>query len=174
MKTKENALKAYICDIPDFPQKGVIFRDITPLLSNGNRFRQMIEALKKKIDGRVDYIVSIESRGFILGSALAYSMGIGFIPIRKAGKLPRKTFSQSYDLEYGRATIQIHRDAVKKGARVLIVDDVLATGGTARAAVKLAQKTGATVAGIYFLIELTALKGRQKLKGYPVSALMTY
>ena len=163
-----------IRSIPDFPKKGVLFRDITPLLSNGKQFRDCIRYFKKLSKPGVDCVISIESRGFILGSALACELGVGFVPIRKQGKLPHKTFRASYDLEYGQAVMEVHSDGLKRGARVVIVDDVLATGGTARAAVELMKKFDAKIAGIYFLIELEALKGRMKLKGLPVHSLVSY
>ena len=160
--------------IPDFPKKGIIFRDITPLLSDGKKFRACVRHFKKLTKKSVDYVISIESRGFILGSALACELGVGFVPIRKQGKLPHTTFSASYDLEYGEAVMEVHTDCFKRGASIVIVDDVLATGGTAKAAVDLAKKVGAKISGIYFLIELTALDGRSKLKGLPVHSLVKY
>lgn len=168
------SLKKSIRSIADFPKKGILFRDITPLLHNGPVFRHSIRRMASLAKGRVDCVVSIESRGFIFGSALAYALGAGFVPIRKEGKLPYKTFQTAYDLEYGRAVVEIHTDALKKGARVLIVDDVLATGGTVKAAIKLVERFGARIAGVYFLIELIALGGRRKLKDYPVKSLVSY
>lgn len=164
----------WIRDVPDFPKKGVLFKDITPLLLNGPVFSACIDRFAGLLRGRIDTVLSVESRGFILGSALANRLGIGFIPIRKQGKLPRKTYRMKYELEYGTAAVEIHRDALKKGSRVVIVDDVLATGGTMKAAVQLARKCNARVASILFLIELAALGGRRKLRGYPVSTLITY
>lgn len=160
--------------IPDFPKKGILFRDITPLLSDGKKFRACVRYFKKLSGSRIDYVISIESRGFIFGSALACELGVGFVPIRKQGKLPHKTFQAAYKLEYGQAVMEVHSDALKRGARVVIVDDVLATGGTAKAAVDLAKKLNAKIAGVYFLIELAALKGRDRLKGLPVHSLVTY
>lgn len=172
--TSIDSIKESIRMIPDFPIKGIQFRDITPLLLDKDKFRSCIDHLAKIAGPDVDYVISIESRGFILGSALAYALGVGFVPIRKAGKLPHKTHSVSYDLEYGTATVEIHADALKDGARVIIVDDVLATGGTAEAATRLVSKFHGTIAGIYFLIELEALKGRDRLGNFPVRSLVTY
>ena len=160
--------------IPDFPKKGILFRDITPLLSDGKKFRACIRHFKKLSGSGIDCVISIESRGFIFGSALACELGVGFVPIRKQGKLPHRTYQASYNLEYGKAVMEIHSDAVKRGARVVIVDDVLATGGTAKAAVDLVRKFNAKIAGVYFLIELLALEGRARLKGMPVHSLVTY
>lgn len=165
-------LKSLIRDIPDFPKKGVIYKDITPLLKEGESFKKIVDTLAERYkDRRIDYIASIEARGFVFGSALAYRMGKGLIPIRKKGKLPYKTMSVTYDLEYGTDTLEIHEDAVKKGDRVLIVDDLLATGGTAAAACDLVKKTGGEIEEISFVIELEFLKGRDKLKDYPVFSL---
>jgi adenine phosphoribosyltransferase len=170
----EANLKKSIRTIPDFPKKGVLFRDITPLLGHGPQFHLCICQMAKLIRDRADAVVSIESRGFILGSALAHALKIGFIPVRKEGKLPRKKHKASYDLEYGKAVIEMHQDALKKNSRVVIVDDVLATGGTARAAANLVKKSGAKIQGLYFLIELEKLGGRSKLKDYPVHSLIVY
>ncbi|MCG3176405.1 MAG: Adenine phosphoribosyltransferase [Candidatus Omnitrophica bacterium] len=167
-------LEDRIREVPDFPKKGILFRDITPLLMDGEAFGECVGRMAGLVRGKVDTVLSIESRGFIFGSALANRLGIGFIPIRKQGKLPHKTYRMEYELEYGTAAVEIHRDALKKGARVVIVDDVLATGGTMKAAVQLARKCGARVTSILFLIELAALGGRRKLRGYPVSTLITY
>lgn len=164
----------WIRDVPDFPKKGILFRDITPLLVNGPVFSACIDRFAGLLKGRIDTVLSIESRGFIFGSALANRLGVGFIPIRKIGKLPLKTYRMDYQLEYGTATVEIHRDALKKGARVVIVDDVLATGGTMKAVAALARKCGARVAAILFLIELEALGGRHKLRGHTVRSLITY
>jgi adenine phosphoribosyltransferase len=167
-------LREHIRAISDFPKKGVLFRDITPLLAHGKSFRNCIQRFKRLLAGPIDCVISIESRGFILGSALACELGVGFVPIRKQGKLPSKTHRASYKLEYGRAVMEVHTDALKRGARVIIVDDVLATGGTAKAALDLAKKFDAKIVGILFLIELAALGGRKKLKGYPVHSLVSY
>jgi adenine phosphoribosyltransferase len=167
-------LKESIRSIPDFPKKGVIFRDITPLLSHREKMRACIDHFVELTKGPVDYVISIESRGFIFGAALAYALGAGFVPIRKEGKLPYKKLSAQYDLEYGKAVMEIHADAIEKGARVVLIDDVLATGGTMAAAINLVQKFEGKIKGIYFLIELTFLPGREKLKGHPVEALIAY
>lgn len=170
----KDQVKNIIRSIPDFPKKGILFRDITPLLMDANAFKSCIDYFAKLPDGKIDYVISIESRGFILGSALSYALGAGFVPIRKAGKLPHKTFQSSYDLEYGSASVEIHVDAIHRGSRVILVDDVLATGGTMKAATDLVAKFGATIAGIYFLIELESLQGRKKLSGFPIHSLIHY
>ena len=171
---KKQAIEEWIRTIPDFPKKGILFRDITPLLANREMFRKCIKDLAGRVKGKVDCVASIESRGFILGAALAYELGTGFVPIRKEGKLPYKTHSASYDLEYGQATIQVHADAIKKGSKVILIDDVLATGGTMLAAIKLVNKLGGDIQGIYFLIELLALKGREKLKDRTIVSLIQF
>ncbi|HOD12357.1 MAG TPA: adenine phosphoribosyltransferase [Candidatus Omnitrophota bacterium] len=168
-------LNSCIRDIPDFPKKGILFKDITTLLNNKQAFARSIDLLAKEFQGkRIDHVISIESRGFIFGAALAYKLGAGFVPVRKKGKLPGKTKQVSYQLEYGTDTLEIHDDAIPRGSRVIIVDDLLATGGTVRAVTKLLRSFQAKVVGIAFLIELTFLKGRSKLKGYPIHALIQY
>jgi adenine phosphoribosyltransferase len=168
-------LKSLIRDVPDFPQQGVVFKDITPLLADEMAFSSVIDIIVVHFGrGNVDKVVGIEARGFILASPVAYHFGAGFIPVRKAGKLPWETESEEYELEYGTETLQIHRDAFLPGERVLIVDDVLATGGTARATAKLVERLGAKVVGIACLIELSFLKGRQKLEGYDFYSLISY
>lgn len=167
-------LKSYIRTIPDFPKKGILFRDITPILQDKNAFRKVIETFKNETPVEVKKVVAVESRGFILGSALAYLIGAGFVPIRKSGKLPWKKVKMEYDLEYGTDTIEIHQDAIKKGEKVVLVDDLLATGGTAFASVKLIEKCGGIVEKILFLIELEELSGRDKLKGYNVFSLIKF
>lgn len=168
-----NDLKSFIRDIPGFPKEGIIFKDITTLLKNGKKFREAVDMIAEELKGkRIDSIVSVEARGFIFGAALAYKTGAGIIPIRKKGKLPFKTYSVSYDLEYGKDTLEIHQDAIKKGDNVLIVDDLLATGGTSRAVIDLIEKMGGKVAALAFVIELLPLKGRDKLKGYNVVSLI--
>ncbi|MCX5677493.1 MAG: adenine phosphoribosyltransferase [Candidatus Omnitrophica bacterium] len=168
-----NDLKSYIRDIPNFPKQGIIFKDITTLLKNGKSFRETVDRFAGELkDKKIDIILGIEARGFIFGAALAYKLGVGIAPIRKKGKLPHKTHSVTYDLEYGKDTIEIHQDAFEKGARVLIIDDLLATGGTCRAVIDLVEKMGGKIEAIAFLIELTALKGREKLKGYPIVSLI--
>ena len=168
-------LKTYIRDVPDFPKKGIVFKDITTLLINADAFRDTIHALcNPHREQKPDAIVGIESRGFILGSAMAYELGVPFVPVRKPGKLPAETVREEYTLEYGKDAIEIHRDAIRKGMRVLIVDDLLATGGTASATVHLIQKLGGSVIGVSFLIELSFLKGRSLLKDIPIHTLISY
>ena len=168
-----NELKSYIRDIPGFPKEGIIFKDITTLLKDGKKFRDTVDIFAEKFkDKKIDIILSIEARGFIFGAALAYKLGAGLAPIRKKGKLPFKTHSVTYELEYGKDSLEIHQDAFQKGARVLIVDDLLATGGTCRAVIDLVEKMGGTIVSLAFLIELTALKGRDKLKGYDIVSLI--
>lgn len=158
-------VKSKIRDVVDFPKEGIIFRDITTALKDADTLKVMIDYLCEKFqDTKIDYIAGIESRGFIFGMPMAYKLNAGFVPIRKPKKLPAETYSQEYALEYGTDKIEIHRDAIPAGANVLIVDDLLATGGTAEAACKLVKKTGANLVGIAFLIELEALQGREKLK----------
>jgi adenine phosphoribosyltransferase len=168
-------LKKYIRSIPDFPIKGVMFRDITTLLKEPDGINQTIEELLKFAEGAaIDKIVGIESRGFIFGSLLAQRLGVGFIPARKPGKLPAETESQTYQLEYGEDSIEIHKDAINQKDKVLIHDDLLATGGTAAATVKLVEKLGGDVVQLSFIIELTFLKGRDKLKGYDIKSIISY
>jgi len=168
-------LEIIIRDVPDFPKKGIIFKDITTLLQDGEAFRLASNRmLKKYLDVRIDKVIGIEARGFIFGGVLAYKLGCGFVPARKPGKLPYSTIREEYTLEYGTNALEIHDDSIASGERVLIVDDLLATGGTALAAAKLVEKLGGEVAGIEFLIELGFLQGREKLAGYKVSSLITY
>jgi adenine phosphoribosyltransferase len=172
--TKIN-LSEHIRSIPDWPKKGILFRDITPLLGNPEAFAQAIDLLIKPYkDKKIDFVAAVEARGFIFGSAAAAKLGAGFVPIRKKGKLPYKTQTVSYDLEYGADTLEIHTDAIKKNSKVLMLDDLLATGGTMAAACRLVEKTGGTVEGISFLIELADLNGREKIKKYNVSAVLKY
>ena len=159
-------------DVPDYPQAGVVFKDITPLLADGKAFAAVVDALAVT-HGPVDKVAGIEARGFILAAPVANRLGVGFVPIRKQGKLPGATFAQEYDLEYGTATIEVLTDAFVPGERVLVIDDVLATGGTARATADLVQRAGARVAGLAVLLELSFLNGRARLAGFPVSALLT-
>lgn len=162
-------------DIPDFPIEGIIFKDITPVLSDFNALTQAIEEMEKQVDfSKIDKIAGIESRGFIFGSILSYKNRKPFVPIRKKGKLPYETLSESYALEYGEATIEMHIDAVGKGDRVLIVDDLLATGGTTAATAKLIEKAGGTVGGMLFMIELDFLAGRKNVAKYPVFSIIHY
>jgi adenine phosphoribosyltransferase len=161
--------------VPDFPQKGIIFRDITPLLLNAAALQNVVDRLAAPFgDERIDYVAAIESRGFILGAPLAISLGCGLIPIRKLGKLPRRTISREYSLEYGTNHLEMHVDAIRPGNRVLIVDDVLATGGTARAAVDLVTEAGGTTVATAFLLEISVLKGRAALMGTTVLSLLNY
>lgn len=170
-----NDLKKHIRDIPNFPQEGIIFKDISTLLKNKDAFKKSIDTLAKKFKSeRIDYIVGVEARGFIFGSALAYKLGAGFIPVRKKGKLPYKTNSITYKLEYGTDTLEIHEDALPKKARVLVVDDLLATGGTITAVVDLVKSQGATIVAVAFLVELKFLKGKDRLKKYPIYSLIQY
>ncbi len=168
-------LKEYIAIVEDYPQKGISFKDITPLMNDGKAFKyatdQIVEFAKEK---QVDLVVGPEARGFIVGCPVAYSLGVGFSPVRKKGKLPRETIEVEYDLEYGTNVLCIHKDAIKPGQRVLIIDDLLATGGTIEATIKLVEQLGGNVVGAAFLIELTYLHGRDKLKGYDVLTLMEY
>ena len=168
-------LTKYIRNIPDFPKKGILFRDITTLLSNKTAFKKTIDELAKMLRGKkIDYIMAAESRGFIFGSVLAYKLHCGFVPVRKPGKLPYKTHKAVYALEYGTDALEVHQDAVKKNSKVLILDDLLATGGTALAMANLAEKLGAKVTAIAFVIELTSLNGKDKLNNYPVYSLIKY
>ena len=164
-----------IRNVPDFPKPGIQFKDITPVLSDGRLLDSTIQLLiAGHLHQGVDKVVGIDARGFIFGAAAAVKLGAGFVPIRKKGKLPWNTHEQSYDLEYGSATVAVHVDAVKPGERVLLVDDLLATGGTAAAAVQLLEKLGAQIVGVNFVIELGVLDGRKRLNGYPVDALVLY
>jgi adenine phosphoribosyltransferase len=164
-----------IRDVPDFPKKGIIFKDITTLLQDGEAFRQaMNQIMKKYLDARIDKVVGIEARGFILGGVLAYKLGCGFVPARKPGKLPAKTIREEYTLEYGSNALELHQDGIRKGERVLIVDDLLATGGTALATARLVEKLGGEVVAIQFLVELGFLNGREKLLHYPLHSLIAY
>ncbi len=163
----------YCRDIPDFPKKGVVFRDITNLLKNGPVFKRAIDEIAAHYDHqKIDSIVSIEARGFIIGSALAYRLGSGLVPVRKKGKLPWKVYRQAYDLEYGQDHIEVHQDSIEPGQKVLIVDDVIATGGTVEAVVKLIKEMKGNIVGAAFLIELSDLKGREKIKDIPVFSLI--
>ena len=164
-----------IRDVPDFPKPGVVFKDITPVLGDGELFRLAVDALIDTAGGaKIDKIVGIDARGFIFGAAAAVQLGIGFVPVRKKGKLPWRTEACAYSLEYGEAEIEVHKDAVHAGERILLIDDLLATGGTAAAAVELLRRLGCELLGLAFLIELTFLNGRDALGDAPVSALLTY
>lgn len=170
-------IKALIRDIPDFPKKGIMFRDITTLLKNPEGLKYVIDKLAQecqKLDKFPEYIVGIESRGFIFAPALAYQLNAGFIPVRKKGKLPAAVYSVEYELEYGTDTLEVHQDALPKGAKVLIVDDLIATGGTVKATADLLSNLGAEIVACAFVIELTALKGREKLPNIPIITLVEY
>ena len=174
MSTPEE-LKRYVRDVPDFPQPGIIFRDITPLLGRKELFREVVSMMSKRWrDAPPDLVAAIEARGFIPGAAIAVKLNAGFVPIRKVGKLPWETISDAYQLEYGANELQVHSDAVEPGQRVLIVDDVLATGGTAAAAVRLIRKLGGEVIGVQVLIELEVLGGRKLLEGVEVVSEIVY
>ena len=175
MAAEEVDLEKYIRSIPDWPKEGILFRDITPLLGDPDALAVTTEALAAGFaDAGVEYVAAVEARGFIFGSAVAEKLGAGFVPIRKPGKLPFKTESVSYDLEYGADTLEVHCDALRSGAKVLMVDDLLATGGTMAAACELIEKVGGRIVGITFLIELCDLAGREKLGDYRISTLISY
>jgi adenine phosphoribosyltransferase len=164
-----------IRDVPDFPKPGILFKDITPVLADARLFASSIERLTDRFKpGGVDAVVGIDARGFIFAAAAAYRLQCGFVPVRKKGKLPYQSYEESYDLEYGSNTIAVHTDAVRPGSRVLLIDDLLATGGTAAAAANLLRRLGADILEITFLIELSFLKGREKLRGFPVRSLVVY
>jgi adenine phosphoribosyltransferase len=168
-------LKQFIAIVPDYPKPGITFKDITPLMNNGDAYKyatdQIVEYAKDK---QIDLIVGPEARGFIIGCPVSYALGIGFAPVRKEGKLPRDTVKVSYGLEYGSDVLTIHKDAIQPGQRVLITDDLLATGGTIDATIQLVEQLGGVVAGIAFLVELSYLEGRKKLEGYDIMTLMNY
>src|SRR5215475_5642878 len=168
-------LRRKIRDIKDFPTEGVLFKDITTLLKDAAAFRCVIDRLADRYSAeRIEVVVGVESRGFIFGGALAHQLGAGFVPVRKLGKLPGKTIEVEYELEYGRDALAMHEDAIRPGQRVLAVDDLLATGGTMAATLRLIEQLGGQVVGVAFLIELAFLKGREKLRNYPLHALITY
>ena len=168
-------LKKLIREVPDFPKKGINFYDITTLLKDKVGFATLIDALcEHYLDKKIDLVLGIEARGFIFGPAMAYRLNAGFVPVRKPNKLPAETAKVKYDLEYGSDTLEIHKDAIKKGQRVVIVDDLLATGGTAKACVQLAGNLGASIQGVAFVVELDFLKGRHKLAGFDVFSLLNY
>ena len=168
-------LEKYIRSIPDFPEPGIIFRDITTVMQKPEGLQMSVTAMKEKIqDIDFDVIVGLEARGFMFGAPIAYDMKKAFVPVRKKGKLPCDTISETYELEYGSAEIEIHTDAIKPGQRVIIVDDLIATGGTVEAAIKLVERLGGEVAGCVFLVELAGLKGRDALKGYNVESVVIY
>lgn len=167
-------LARFIRDIPDHPRPGVLFRDITPLLGDASAFAAAVDALAEPFVDRVDTVAGIEARGFMFAAPVAHRLGVGIVPVRKPGKLPRETFVEAYDLEYGTDRLEIHTDAVVPGQRVLVVDDVLATGGTAAATVALFESAGARPVAAAFLIELTSLDGRSKLSNVPIHSVLTY
>ncbi len=168
-------LKKLIREVPDFPKEGINFYDITTLLKDANGLKDTIDALAAQFEGeRIDTVIGVESRGFIFAAPLAYHLGAGFVPVRKPKKLPAEKVSVSYDLEYGTDTLEIHKDAVGENHRVLIVDDLLATGGTAKAVVDLVEQLGGEIVGLLFLVELNFLNGREKFEGYDVRSLISY
>jgi adenine phosphoribosyltransferase len=175
MTAKKTHLERYIRSIPDWPQKGILFRDITPLLADAEALAAAVDALSSDFAGAgVEYVAAVEARGFIFGAAVATRLGAGFVPIRKKGKLPYETKSVSYELEYGTDTLEVHSDAIRNGANVLMVDDLLATGGTMAAACRLIEEIGGHVVAITCLIELSDLAGREKLRGYEIHSVITY
>ena len=168
-------LRAKIREIPDFPKPGILFYDITTLLKDPDAFRVVIDRMVAQVSGQqIDVVVGMESRGFIFSAPIAYQLKAGFVPVRKLGKLPADTIEVEYALEYGTATLEIHRDAIQPGQRVLIVDDLLATGGTVMGTIELVQRLGGEVAGLSFVVELSALHGREQLGGFEIHALLTY
>jgi len=175
MGCKMKKIEEYVRSIPDFPEPGIVFRDVTSVLQDKDGLRMSIEQMQAMLDGlEFDVIVGPESRGFIFGVPIAYNLNKAFVPIRKKGKLPCETISMDYDLEYGKATIEMHKDAIKPGQRVVIVDDLIATGGTIEAITKLIEMLGGEVVKIIFLMELKGLNGRDKLTGYEVDAVIQY
>jgi adenine phosphoribosyltransferase len=168
-------LRARVRDVPDFPKPGILFRDLTPLMGDGAALRACVAVLGERVAAhRPDVVVAVESRGFIFGAPVAAALGVGFAPVRKPGKLPSQTLRRTYDLEYGTDSLEMHADAVKPSARVVIVDDLLATGGTAAATVELVREQGAIVVAAAFVVELTLLRGRARLPGLPVDALIAF
>jgi len=174
-KKNDSGLEKAIRNIVDFPKAGIIFRDITSLIQDKAAFKKTVNLLAEKYKNKkIDKVVGVEARGFIFGAALAHKIGAGFVPVRKKGKLPCKTISATYELEYGTDTLEIHEDAIKPGEKILIIDDLLATGGTVQAVTGLVNKLKGKIQGIGFVIELVDLKGKEKLKGYPVFSLVTF
>ena len=170
-----DSLKNYVATVLDFPKEGIVFRDITPLMNDGEAYKEATDQIVNFAkEHNIDVVVGPEARGFIFGCPVSYALGIGFVPVRKPGKLPREVIEYSYDLEYGSNVLCMHKDSIKPGQRVLIIDDLLATGGTIEAVIKLVESLGGIVAGLAFLIELEELKGMEKLKDYPVLTLMKY
>ena len=173
MSQISDLVAARVRDVPDFPKPGVVFKDVAPLLADGEALGALIADIAARASGHVDVVAGIEARGFIFGAPVAVALGLGFVPIRKAGKLPGDTIASTYSLEYGTAEVEVQSDAFEAGARVLLVDDVLATGGTAAAACELIEQAGATVAGLEFIIELGFLEGRDRLADRPLNSLLT-
>ena len=168
-------IEEYVRAIPDFPEPGIIFRDVTSVLMDPDGLRLAIDSMKDKLEGvDFDVVVGTESRGFMFGVPIAYEMHKAFVPVRKKGKLPMETIEQSYDLEYGSATVEMHKDSIKPGQKVAVVDDLIATGGTIEASIKMIEKLGGQVVKVVFLMELAGLKGREKLKGYDVDSVIIY
>ena len=164
-----------IRDVPDFPKPGILFKDITTRLKDGDAFKSSIDGLLAKVKGKqIDVVVGMESRGFIFGAPIAYALGVGFVPVRKLGKLPADVVSVEYDLEYGSATLEMHKDAMKPGSKVLIVDDLLATGGTVAGTIELVKQLQGEIVALAFLIELKALRGRDRLQGYDIATLIEF
>ncbi len=173
--TRVDDLRAKIREVPDFPKPGILFYDITTLLKDAGAFREVVDQMAEQVGGaKVDLVVGMESRGFIFSAPLAYKLSAGFVPVRKLGKLPADTIEVEYALEYGTATLEIHRDAIHPGQRVLIVDDLLATGGTVMGTIELVRRLGGEIAGLSFMVELTALRGREKLGDYEIHTLLAY
>ena len=173
--TTTTDLASRIRDVPDFPKPGILFKDITTLLKDGPAFRAAIDALLAKVKGKqVDVVVGMESRGLIFGAPIAYALGVGFFPVRKLGKLPSEVVSVEYDLEYGSATLEMHKDAIRPGQKVLIVDDLLATGGTVAGTIELVKQLKGEIVALAFLIELKFLKGRERLEGYEIATLIEF
>jgi adenine phosphoribosyltransferase len=168
-------LRAKIREVPDFPKPGILFYDITTLLKDPDAFRDVVDRMADQVTGKqIDIVVGMESRGFIFSAPLAYKIGAGFVPVRKLGKLPAETIEVEYQLEYGSATLEIHRDAIESGQRVLIVDDLLATGGTVHGTIELVRRLGGEIVGLSFMVELSFLKGRDSLREFDINALLTY
>ena len=173
--TSADDLRKLIREVPDFPKPGILFYDITTLLKEPAAFREVIDRMVEQVRGtEIDVVVGMESRGFIFSAPIAYQLQAGFVPVRKLGKLPAETIEVEYALEYGTATLEIHRDAIREGQRVLIVDDLLATGGTVMGTIELVQRLGGQVAGLSFMVELSALRGREQLSAFSIHALLTY
>lgn len=175
MSTRMKKIEEYVRSIPDFPEEGIIFRDVTSVLQDAEGLHLAIRSMMDLLDGvEFDVVAGAESRGFIFGTPIAYQMGKAFVPIRKKGKLPCETIEETYDLEYGSATIEMHKDSIEPGQKVVLVDDLIATGGTVEAAIKMIEKLGGEVVKVIFLMELAGLKGRERLSGYDIASVITY